>query len=314
MNDMSKRINKLVVLALIGLALGVRADEVYRKDFPSGASLTFSKPVLESEVNIYGRGWKSAVYSDGRKASYLLFALDPLTLAGGVVYDTSRIRISRTGRYVVLDMLRIGTVDSGPNEKPFVDSKEYCPVMDTTSGCVLSNNSGAMCSGQWDVTQDKWLDSTGKSDLTGAMLNYQFAPSNLLWTSYLAAKNKPYRYPLKDAVRDNLGAQNMLMCERIDQTNTETYNEIADELEAEDANAEATILRKALKFLHESATIAVPKAFLFDAPDVVSQTKAYLVKGDLVEILDRSRGDWVLIEYSGKRVTVRKWIYAVALN
>jgi hypothetical protein len=56
--------------------------------------------------------------------------------------------------------------------------------------------------------------------------------------------------------------------------------------------------------------IAPPKCTIYQSPNVA--TKMYLIKGDLVSILEQ-KGDWVKIEYQGKK-TVQGWLKKGDIN
>ena len=64
-----------------------------------------------------------------------------------------------------------------------------------------------------------------------------------------------------------------------------------------------------------TATVMRGKARLYNAPDSASASKSYLVKGDIVQILDDSKRDWVRIAYvtkAGKKI--EKWMQAGDLD
>lgn len=50
--------------------------------------------------------------------------------------------------------------------KPTVASREYCPILDTQTGCVARDYTGAVCGATWDARESVWhsqIDS-GKQD------------------------------------------------------------------------------------------------------------------------------------------------------
>ncbi|BBU30822.1 hypothetical protein BTHE68_45560 [Burkholderia sp. THE68] len=273
------------------------------------------------DLRLFGSGWKSATFFGLTGQSRALFPLESLNRGTGIVFDNSKIQVSATGRYAVLSVLRVGIVDPGPSGKPFTDSRQYCPVVDTTSGCILSNNTGDICGGVWDSVRDEWTVSKADNNSTQSMIVYQLSNAKEIWKGFLSANTNSHRNSLKDAVKDNLGVGNMLACESLNTGNVDVYRAIAKELNIEGAVAEAAILSNAISKFdgkmndgHVSMTVN-QKTSLFDEPDFKFITKSYLLKGDHVKIVGGKGDDWALIEYTtAKGKILTKWIPSKALN
>lgn len=75
---------------------------------------------------------------------------ETLTADGGVIFSTVDASArSHDGRYVVLDLTRNGVTET-EDGKPFVESREFCPILDTQTGCVARDDTGVVCGGSWD--------------------------------------------------------------------------------------------------------------------------------------------------------------------
>lgn len=59
----------------------------------------------------------------------------------------------------------------------------------------------------------------------------------------------------------------------------------------------------------ELRTISSARAHFHSAPDAARALKAFVVSGDVVGVVDQ-KGDWLKVEYRGKKATTKGWILA----
>ncbi|MDQ7980633.1 hypothetical protein QYH69_25675 [Paraburkholderia sp. SARCC-3016] len=200
--------------------------------FPNGATLAFSSPVTPEEQEKLGRGWKTAVYSNSDGQRSRLFPLEALKSLNGVLFDDSYpLRISPTGRYVVIDILRVGLLETGAEETARIQSRQYCPVLKTTSGCLVSNETGDLCGGEWDKRDDRWIVHGLKYDTNTPMVQYQFKKANTLWKEYSDDKYRSVRVSIRDLISSNLGIANLMACDPPKADNRDSYKNIQIELQ-----------------------------------------------------------------------------------
>ena len=202
-----------------------------RTFFIGGAMLVFSTPLAPSEKKIFGSGWKTATYTSAEGDKFKLFPLEELVQTGGVIFgDSLRIRISSTGKYATIDMLEAGIIDPGPSGKPGVQSRQYCPILETKTGCIVSKQSGGLCAGQWGGQGDRWVVPGVMDDASNEMLKYQFKDANTLWEWYINTIGKPFRLSILEEVSSSLGIYNLMACDHPGVDNIESYKNIASEL------------------------------------------------------------------------------------
>lgn len=310
----------LLTLASISAAA---SEAQSRFEFPGGGALLFSAPLGANDSANFGPGWRRAVYLSRTGKSIDLLPMESLTSEEGIVYENDfPPRISPTGRYVALDVIRVLMVSSAPGDKPTAQSRQYCPVLDTQTGCIVSMQTGELCGGDWSEGHDSWVvDSKNQDDVDGAMLNYDFDSANVLWQAYLVASKSSARYSIKSALRDNLGVANMMACEPPSAVNRSAYAQIAGQLKREADRNDAKYMEVNLaqtaqgKETVPTSKIVVDKAPLYDQPDDTFKTRMYLVKGDEVVLLDTSKSNWILVRYVEKDGdSILKWLKAGSVN
>ncbi|WP_157638503.1 hypothetical protein [Burkholderia ubonensis] len=292
-----------------------------RTPFLGGAMLAFSAQLAPKEKKTFGSGWKTATYTSPEGDKFNLFPLEVLTPAGGVIFgDSLPLRVSPTGKYAVIDILRAGILDPGPSGKPEVQSRQYCPVLETKTGCIVSNQSGALCGGQWGKQGDLWVVPGLTDDANGEMLKHQFNDAKTLWNEYISSAGKSFHLSIREAISSNLGIYNLMACDRPSANNVESYKNIAAELKRAGDVMSSEYIAKRLQSMTtqegqiELRKILAQRAFLFDRQSAEFQTKMYLIKGDDVRILVRM-GGWVKIEYLERNGrSIQKWIRADSIN
>lgn len=80
----------------------------------------------------------------------------------------------------------------------------------------------------------------------------------------------------------------------------------------EEATTETWEIEKAYPLIAVKQ-IAAEKSYFYSAPDTNTQRKAYLVKGDPVEVTDTTK-DWYQVTYRGAQSTTKGWIRAAAFE
>ena len=311
---------KLVGLCVVYLVLGLTssvAESQNRFAFSGKGALSFSEPLKDKDRENFGGGWKKAIYTGIKGQNIDLLPMETFTSAEGVIFQNDfPPRISPTGGYAVLDVLRAIMVSSAQGEQPTPQSRQYCPVLDTQTGCIVSMQTGELCGGDWSKKDDNWIvGGKDQDDVDSAMLDYQFDSANVLWQSFLVSRKGVARYSIKSALKDNLGVPNMLTCEPPSALNRDAYTAIAHQLKLEGDEADAKYIEAKLAHAPRdgkpapTSTIIVEKAPLYDQPDDTAHTKAYLVKGDQVTLLDTTKPDWILIKYVEKNGNaIEKWV------
>ncbi|WP_155630530.1 hypothetical protein [Burkholderia territorii] len=216
------------LFSLASLGCNASADHI---KFPSGASLKFASPLTSEEQKTFGHGWKVATYTSTTGKKFNLFSSERLTPSGGLIFDdTYPPAISPTGNYVAIIISRVGVVEPGRNEKSIVQAKQYCPVLDTRTGCILSNQNGVLCAGEWERHSDRWIVRGLDDNVSAPMLEYQFEDANALWKEYSSARSASYGYSIREAISENLGIENIMACDPPNNNNAESYKRISEEL------------------------------------------------------------------------------------
>ena len=205
----------LVQCLLVAFALSViecRAG-LDRNQFSGGAALQFSSSLTSNVQKTFGSGWKMATYSNVKGEKFNLFQMEALTSSGGIFGNFYPIVVSPTGKYVVVDVLRVGIVNPGLHGAPEVQNRQYCPVLETRTGCILSNQAGELCAGEWGRQGDRWTVHGLAEDANTPMLRYQFEDAGTLWKEYENSKSKPFHIYICEAISGNLGVANLMACD-----------------------------------------------------------------------------------------------------
>lgn len=328
MSSMRSRACNVLIVALLSVAwIPVQArgdtnDDRTKIDFRGGASLIFSQQTNSDEAKKFGFGWKKAVFADSSGNQIQLFPMEFSASPDGVIFSGDYpTRISPSGKYAVLDILRAGVVDSSPMGRAEIYTRQYCPVLDTTSGCVVSLQTGELCGGDWSSKTDEWISTGYKYDATKAMVAYGFAGPNDLWGQFVKSTELNGGAKIKEYLVSNLGITNMMACKPPTGSNRDAYISITRQLKKEDDLADAKYIEDKLNSSVEDAApyksivINVDKIYLHDSPDFNSKSKIYLVRGDEVKVMNTSGDGWLLIEYIERNGTVlHKWMQVPSKN
>jgi hypothetical protein len=298
------KIQKLVVsialVATTGFSLSATSAENQVIDFSNHSRLIFSAPVSSSLAKKFGSGWTRLTFQQADGHAIPLLSDEALTQDGGVIFSTPGARaLSPGGRYLVLDVIRNGTVEAD-NQKPQIESRQFCPILDTQTGCVTRNDTGAICGGHWDVKQEIWqsvLDSSGPD--SQSMTSVAKPTARDVWTQYSNARSQD----ISPFLRTALGLDNLKACDPPNAANARYYAEIEAQpgvhaatvppLPPRSAPADSSQYQNAPAW-----TVRVDQASLYERPSVGSIRHGYLIRGDHVAVLVTEGTDWTRIRFS----------------
>ncbi|MGQ7939526.1 SH3 domain-containing protein [Paraburkholderia sp. D1E] len=271
--------------------------------FPNHARLVFSTPVPSALSQEFGPRWSRLTFvrPDGTQLSLIPDEL--LTDNGGVIFSTVGSRaLSPGGRYLVLDLTRTGITENEAGQS-VAASREFCPILDTVTGCVSRDYAGGICGGAWDSKSEIWhsqLDS-GRPD-SQSMNTLAKPTAKAIWTQYSRAKSSDIRPFLRAA----LGLSNINACDPPDAENASYYAQIKDVLGNEKASPKASALP--LVDVQPSPspdasnlpqwTVQSERAWLYERPSVGSIRHGYLIRGDRVTVIGEQGTGWMRIRYA----------------
>ncbi|WP_199029142.1 hypothetical protein [Ralstonia sp. ASV6] len=224
------------------------SDEIVK--FKNGSSLEFSSPARKNpRTNDFESGWATATFSMSSGNKIVLFEKESLSPVGGVVYqNVHNMRISPSGNYAVLDVLRVGRLQVASDQESTIDSRQYCPALETNTGCIVSMNTGGLCGGAWNASKDVWSSGADSDENDNEIMlrNKDFPVSaNQMWSDF--NKVRALKLTLKEAVFANLGAVNTLACDPPSKNNQSAYQAIAKQLRVEGDIGSAKSIEDALK-------------------------------------------------------------------
>jgi hypothetical protein len=213
--------------------------------FDGGTRIEFSKPLLARERSLFGPGLKKATFVRSDGSRFDLFAMERLNRNGGILFSgVQDVLVSPSGRFAVLITLRVGVLREFKKPNRIVD-RQYCPAIDTHSGCILSNQTGGICGGRWDGAVDTWHvgGESGDFDATAAMTEMQGLDVDLIWEDYQSGKMEGGHSSLSGLIESKLGVQNILACANSRDINIALYERVAAQLEREGDRASARYIR-----------------------------------------------------------------------
>lgn len=224
-----------------------KSAEREKIDFRGGSSLIFSLPLKGREAKTFGPGWKRAVLEEASGRETPLFPMESFASMGGVIFarDYSP-RVSPSGRYAVLDVLRAGVVDPGPSGTAEDSGRQYCPVLDTASGCIVSMQAGELCGGNWSEKADEWIVTGYEYDATKAMIQYEFSGANELWNQFQKSVKLNGSASIRQHLVDSAGLINIMKCEPPNTSNRASYSLIARQLIREGDRNDAAYIEQEL--------------------------------------------------------------------
>ncbi|MGL5128674.1 MAG: hypothetical protein ACRC7D_11100 [Aeromonas popoffii] len=188
-------------------------------------------------------------------------------------------------------------VSLGDGTDKYID-RAYCSVIDMRNGCIVSDWDGEACGYDWVKSKDVLASSEDKD---ADVFDFKaMRPS-------INIKNT------QQVIANKYSLENMLRCEPLNKTNVDAYHLF---LKANKAYS-SSIKESMLDYLRSLSEKEVKnKSMLFGKPRDNSQSKAYLIAGDKVRIIQTSaNGRWVNIGYINKKNNpLIAWVEAVNLN
>lgn len=289
----------LLVSALLASQQAWCAQDQAERDFPNHARLVYSAPVSPELSHRFGPGWTRLTITRPDGSTLPIIPDETLTAEGGVIFSIVGAKArSRDGRYVVLDLTRNGVTET-EDGKPTVASREFCPILDTQTGCVARDYTGAVCGGAWDDKDAVWhsqLDS-GRTD-SQSMRTLEKPTARIVWTQFSHAKATN----IKPFLRVALGLDNLRACDPPNAENASYYAQILASL-GDSVNATSNPVPAAAKARPTDAgalptwTVEVDRAWLYEQPSVGSDRHGYLIRGDRISVIGEQKPDWVRIRY-----------------
>lgn len=283
-----KKFKRAIVALLPLFIFEVSYADVIIKS-PEGGAVTFSQ---EKKGDHYDNGaWGKIIFSNQDYSA-------DLSRSDRYYSEDGSSRTSPSGKYLIVNSVSGGYVDLGDGTSKYTD-RAYCSVVDMTNGCIVSDWDGEACGYTWVKNQDVLASSNENEAAT-----FDF---NSMRPSMNEAQN------LFSTI-DSFGANNLARCDMPKKENINSYQLLAKE----NAGVRKTTNSKIIAYLDSVAIDAVvkSKSILFTTPDNNGLTKAYLVSGDKVKIIQNSSDNiWVNIGYiNAKGTPLIAWIKADTIN
>jgi hypothetical protein len=293
----------------------VSAQDSY-VEFINHSKIHLSEPLTGTSRKLFEPGWGVAEFLNRKGEKIRLLPDEHLTSTGGAIFSpTEYWKISPSGKYAVLVVIRAGILGNPQDQE--VTSRQYCPVLNTASGCLESIQSGEICAGDWDKKRDVWMVAGEQNDSTSIIRGLLSGNQNAteIWHDYSTNKISFINTKLQERLKDNLGVTNLLACDPVGAKNRGVYRLIADQLKAEgDIVGSIYVMQKLntddpSKDNIYSHKIANDKAWLYKEADISSKTSMYLIKGDLVRIINYQGEDWLFVDYKKSDDShIRRWV------
>lgn len=179
----------------------------------------------------FDSGWGKAIFTTKSEERIDLFSTEKLTHTGGVIFSGAHdVAVSPSGKFAIVPIVRVGRLWLSRSNHKIV-SRQYCPVIDTQSGCVISNQTGSICGGRWGEGSDVWLVGDGSDVVndTDAMLHHTYPRVKEIWDKFLIAREKNNNQKLTEIIVDYFGIQNIMACEPLNEENSDTYRYISNQ-------------------------------------------------------------------------------------
>ncbi|MFZ4833742.1 hypothetical protein [Rouxiella sp. Mn2063] len=278
----------LKIIAFLSVAISSVAFSDVIITSPIGTELIFSDKKTGENYDPYA--WKKLSFKDGR---------DPIDLSikGRYFTEDGSSRVSPSGEYLVVTSISGGYLDSVDGKREYID-KAHCSVVDMKNGCFVSDWDGEVCGYNWKKNEDVLASSNSPGAETFDFLSLR---------------------PTINSIKDNLPllnettVRNYLRCDMPDKKNINVYQELIKVNKVSKELVSECII-KYLGGISSEKTI-IKKTYLFSASDNNSRTKAYLVSGDKVKVIQSSPDNrWVNIGYiNAKGTPLVAWVKADTL-
>jgi hypothetical protein len=268
-------------------------------NFANHARLVLSEPVSPKLVGIFGPGWTRLTYIRPDGTTIPILRDESLTADGGIVFSPPVERsLSSDGRYIVLNWTRNG-VTSDEAGRSTVESRQFCPVLDTTTGCVFRNESGDVCGGTWDAKSDAWHDTLGSGEAQSVERMARPRAENV-WAQYSGAPGGD----IKDYLGTALGLDNLKACDPLNAANARYYAKIEAVLGqmAQRKNSpvppdDGASPRNLSPDEQQIGIVNAERAWIYAQPSVGSSHRGYLIRGDHVTVIGKADSGWLNVRY-----------------
>ncbi|MBI0330803.1 hypothetical protein [Burkholderia plantarii] len=283
------------VCALLSTGSAWCADNSTVLNFANHSQLVFSDPVTPELAKLFGPGWTHLTFISAAGTRSRIVPDEALTTDGGVIFSLPiKHAISADGRYIALNLTRNGVLDADESGKSTTTSRQSCPILDTATGCVVRDDSGDICGGEWDPTGNGWHDvlGSGKSKLVSDISK---PTAKDVWTRFSGSQN----HDIKSFIDVALGLDNLKACDPPSATNQRYYSQIEAALSRTDnpTPSDKTTQQQPPVDGSQPATVKSERAQLFAQPSVGSVHHGYLIRGDHVTIIGTGNGGWLHIRY-----------------
>jgi len=206
-------------------------------------------------------------------------------------------QVSPSGRYLIVNSISGGELWQEDGTVTWSD-RAYCSVVDMKNGCITSDWSGEACGYTW----------VGGKDILASS-----EKPNADTFNFTAMRPKLRESKGDFALMENARVMNIMRCDVPGKGNINDYQQLAT-LNKLSAKAVRSQIAHYVNSLTVAASIE-SKALLFTRADEHSQSKAYLVAGDEIKIIQRSPDNqWVNVGYiNAKGSPLVAWIKADTL-
>ncbi|WP_455813760.1 hypothetical protein [Pseudomonas graminis] len=256
---------------------------------PEGGVLTFSQ--VKKGEHYDANAWGKIVFSNKNVQA-------DLSQDDRYYTEDGSSQVSPSGRYLIVNSISGGNLWLEDGSVTWTD-RANCSVVDMKNGCITSDWSGEACGYTWVRGKDI-IASSEKTDAD---------------TFNFTAMRPTLRESKGDfAIMENARVMNIIRCDVPGKGNINDYQQLA-KLNKASAKAVRSQIVDYLNSLTMAASIT-SKASLFTGADENSQTKAYLVAGDNVKVIQRSPDNqWVNVGYiNAKGSPLVAWIKADTLK
>ena len=250
----------------------------------SGNSLLFSQ--RKAGNGVVNDAWSKLYFVSKNNKTELVFQ-------GRHYEENGASKKSPSGNYILFYSVSGEFVSLEDGTEKYVD-RAYCSVIDMRDGCIVSDWDGEACGYEWVNNQDILASSTEKG---GDIFDFMaMRPSINMSNSQRLMNNEE-------------SVKNLLRCAPPNITNIEAYQALIKS----NKKYFSSIRDGMLRYLIDLPNMEVKnKAPLFFAPNKNSKSKAYLISGDKVKLIQNSPdGRWTNIAYiNSKKVPLIAWIEA----
>lgn len=242
----------------------------------------------------------------------------------GLNYSFDGDRLSPDKSYSIVNFSESGVLDSGRDDAA-AHGLYLCAFVRMSDGCITAVESGEQCGGEW-VAPNRWSSTPGSSN--DSLFNE--APSIAkFYKAYLSGQRNRSRVSNPRVISyllEGTSFQNLLACDPPNEGNKGVYGDLKVQLKRDGDIASAEAIEEAqsnIDKLQESAGVGELKnlkgwiqksvlpeqSYLYKSPSAAAITRAYLIRGDVVFVEDKSVGSFVKLRYKrGSGEVIERWV------